>query len=151
MNWRIKVTHTVTAIELFFQTYEQHINSGNIPALVAQFADVFLAAGPQGAQPVRVSDFAVALPERKQLFDSLGCRSTSLVSLDPVALDGRYTLARTRWRMVFDHAQGALTEVFADSTFIVDCSGGGLRIVFYLSHQDIMAVLKERGIMAGTA
>ncbi len=144
--------HAVTDIELFFKTYEQRINSGDIPALVAQFSDAFLAAGAQGAQPVRAVDFAVALPKRKQLFDSLGCRSTSLVSFEPVALDGRYTLVRTRWQMVFDRAQGAAEEeVLADSTFIVDDSDSGLKIVFYLAHQDIMAMLKERGIMAGAA
>lgn len=150
-NRRVKVTHTTAAIELFFQAFEEHSNSGDISAHVSQFADAFLAAGPQGAQPVRAVDFAVALPKRKQLFDSLGCRSTSLVSIEPVALDGRYTLVRTRWRMVFDQAQEAPKEVLADSTFIVNSSGSGLKIVFYLAHRDIMAILKERGIMAGTA
>jgi hypothetical protein len=138
--------HTESALKNFFHLYEQNSHSGEIAAIVSQFADVFFAASPQGAQAVRISDLASAVQKRKQLFDSLGCQSTSLVSLDPVALDARYTLARTRWRMIFSRRPGNAEEILADSSFIVDTNGSELKIVFYLAHQDIMAVLKERGI-----
>jgi hypothetical protein len=135
------------AIETFFREFEQRSDRGDIPALLPQFAETFMAAGPQGAQCIRAADFAVALPRRKQFFDSLGCRSTSLVSLDHNRLDARYVVAKTRWRMTFLQ-EGTTREALADSTYIVDTSGESFKIVFYLAHQDHMTMLREHGILA---
>ncbi len=134
------------AIETFFREFEQRSDRGDIPALLPQFADTFMAAGPQGAQCIRSADFALALPKRKQFFDSLGCRSTALVSLEHNRLDVRYVLAKTRWRMTFAHEDGELKEVLADSAYIVDTGTDTFKIVFYLAHQDIVQTLKDRGI-----
>ncbi len=135
------------AIETFFREFEQRSDRGDIPALLPQFADTFMAAGPQGAQCIRAADFALALPKRKQFFDSLGCRSTALVSLDYNRLDARYVLAKTRWRMTFAHEDGEQKEVLADSAYIVDTGTETFKIVFYLAHQDIMHHARERGIL----
>jgi len=134
-------------IETFFREFEQRSDSGDIPALLPQFADTFMAAGPQGAQCICAADFAMALPKRKQFFDSLGCRSTSLVSLDHDRLDARYVVAKTRWRMTFAREAGELKDVVADSTYIVDTGADAYKIVFYLSHRDLMTVLKDHGIL----
>lgn len=96
---------------------------------------------------MRASDFALAIPKRKQLFDRLGCRSTSLVSLCETQLSARYTMARTQWCFTFDRGQGGRQQVVADSVYIVDTGADALRIVFYLANQDIFTLLKERGIM----
>ena len=136
------------AIETFFREFEQRSDSGDIPALLPLFADAFMAAGPQGAKCVRAADFAVALPKRKQFFDSLGCRSTSLVSLEQNPLDARYVVAKTRWRMTFDQGDGETREALADSTYIVDTSGDSIKILFYLAHQDHMTMLREQGILS---
>jgi hypothetical protein len=39
------------------------------------------------------------------------------------------------------------TELLLDSTFLVDTGGDMFRIVMYLPHQDIIEVLRERGIL----
>ena len=39
-------------------------------------------------------------------------------------------------------------QVLVDSTFIVDTAAAEFRIVLYLASQDIMQVLKDRGISA---
>jgi hypothetical protein len=136
-----------TEVARFFQTYELLISNDDIPALVSLFEDVFLAAGPQGAKSVRAEDFALALPKRKQLFDKLGCQSTVLISLHETALDGRYTLAKTKWRMTFHQPTGN-QEVVVDSTFLLDMGRRDPKILLYLASQDIMEILKDRGILA---
>jgi hypothetical protein len=143
--------HTENAVECFFRAYERNINSGDIAALVSQFADVFFAVSPQGTQPVRASDFAVALPKRKQFFDSLGCQSTSLVTVSPTSLDTRYILTRTQWQMTFGCSRGEPKKILVDSHFIIDTGGDAFKIIFYLASRDIMEILKERGIAAGAA
>jgi len=138
---------TTTPLELFFQTWELNIASGNVPALVASFAEGFLYASPHGTQSVKASDFALALPKRKQLFESLGSQPTTLVSLNETRLDERYTMARTQWLMTFIRNGAEAQRVLADSTYIVDTAGDAFKIVFYLAHQDIKAILKQRGIL----
>jgi hypothetical protein len=137
---------TTDTLERFFRAFETNASSNDIPTQVAQFADVFMAASPQGTQVVRLSDFAVALPRRKQLFDRLGCRSTALVSLEERPLDARYVMASTRWRMTFARNEETAEDVLVDSIYIVDTGGEAFKIVFYLANQDLMQILKQRGI-----
>jgi len=134
------------AIERFFRIFESNASSDNVDAVVSQFADVFMAANPQGAQAVRSSDFALALPRKKQYFDSLGCNSTQLVSLRQKRLDARYVMASTQWKMTFQRPETEPRDVVVDSVFIVDTGGDAEKIVFYLANHDLMLILKERGI-----
>ena len=62
-------------IREFFQGFESSSAAGDVPALTALFAEVFLAAVPDGARAIRAGDFALALPRRFQLFRKLGCVS----------------------------------------------------------------------------
>jgi len=133
-------------IARFFDAFARQSSSTDVQAQTAQFADAFFAAGPQGGKCVCTADFAPALLKRKQLFDSLGCQSNALVSLEETALDARYVLVRTRWQMTFSRSSADPEQVFADSTFIIDTGSQEFKIVLYLAHQDIMQVLKERGI-----
>jgi hypothetical protein len=136
-----------TPLQRFFLAFSELSSSGDIPAIVAQFADPFLAVGPQGAKCVRAADFAAALPGRKQFFESLGCRSTSLVSVEEIPLDTRYVLAKTRWRMVCAPQQGESQEIFGDTAYLVDAGQQDFKILLYLASHDFMQELKERGIL----
>ncbi|MGA9667640.1 MAG: hypothetical protein WBQ94_00440 [Terracidiphilus sp.] len=135
-----------TAIERFFHDFERNSETLNTPAIVSQFADVFFAAGPQGAQCVRVTDFASALPKRKQIFDSLGLQTTSLASLQINRFDSRYAMAHTQWQMTFVDKSGDKQQVLTDSFFIIDTAVEGFKIILYLASQDPTTLLKNRGI-----
>ena len=137
------------ALQNFFRTFEANASSNDVDAQVSQFADVFLAASPQGTQAVRAADFALALPRKKQLFDKLGCRSTELISLREQRLDHRYLMATTRWKLTFASPDKAPEDVIAESVYILDTGAdGAAKIVFYLANQDLMHVLRERGILS---
>lgn len=145
------MNHPSTPVERFFQSYNHANSAGNIPALVGHFADVFLAAGPHGAKPVARADFAHGLLQRKQLFDSLGCQSSSLVSLEETPLDATHAMARTRWKLTFVRKQVEPLNILADSTFIVetgfDAEPESFKIILYLANQDIMQILKDQHIL----
>jgi hypothetical protein len=136
-----------TAISRFFELYSRESNGNDIAALVSHFADPFLSTGPQGTQCVRASEFAAALPKRKELFARLGARPASLVDLKETPLDERYVLAKTRWSLEFVREDLARTELLLDSTFLVDTGTDAFRIVMYMPHQDILQLVKERGIL----
>ncbi len=136
-----------TPLARFFQSCESNSSSGDISALIAQFADVFMAAGPNGTRSVSSADFALALPKRVQLFQSLGCQSTKLVSCIETPLDARFVMAETRWQMTFVREGQAPNEVMADSLYIVDMASKEPKIVFYLAHQDLVATVRNQGIL----
>jgi hypothetical protein len=138
--------NSLLSAETFIRDYERNVAAGNMPAAFAQFADPFLAAVPQGAKIMPVADFAQGLPARKQLFDRMGCESSSLANLHPIPLSARYTLVLTKWRMTFAVAQSSAKEILVDSAFIVDTGGAEMKIILYLAADDIMALMKQRGI-----
>ena len=139
------MTLSDSPVSLFLRGFERMSESNDIPAMVAQFGETFLAAGPQGASCVRSSDFALALPKRKQLFQSLGHSSTALVSVVETPIDERYVLAGTEWKFTF-HKNGNRLEVIVNSTFIVDTGDDEFKIVVYLTNRDAVQILAERGI-----
>jgi hypothetical protein len=133
-----------SAMETFFRNHERNSNSDSIAPLISQFADVFMVGGPQGAQVVQANAFALAVPKRKKQFDDMGWQSTELVSLRETALNGRYMMVETRWRMTFASEDQFPEEIQADSTFILYTGGEEPKIVMYLSHSDALATLANR-------
>jgi hypothetical protein len=130
------------AIETFFRDFEKYTNQNDADRLTSLYADTFMTADPSGARFVQATDLRAFIPKRKQLFATLGYRSTTLVSVHQTKLDDRYVLVRTEWVLHFDRDQIALP-----STYIVQVSGEVLKIVFYLNHENIMTVLRDRGLL----
>jgi hypothetical protein len=128
----------------FFQAFEANTSSSDPAAMGAAYADVFMAAGPQGAQIIRTAEFVAALPRRKQLFDELGCGTAQLISLEQTPLGSRYVMASTRWSLPVDRPQGAPEQIEFESSFILDTGANPFRIVLYLPHQDLLAMVKEQ-------
>jgi hypothetical protein len=136
-----------SALSHFVRSFEHNSSSGNISEAVKQFADQFLAVSPHGSQCIRSVDFAAALPKRKELFKSLGLQSTELIGMKESLLDRRYALAKTRWRFTFVSQLQEPELVEVESTFLVDLGVEPFQIILYLAHQDIMEILKQRGLM----
>jgi hypothetical protein len=132
-----------TPIARFLESFAQKSNSGDLSQQVAQFAGTFLAAGPQGARCVTADDFARALPKRKQLLDSLGLQSSTLLSQNEIPLSDRFVLVQTQWQMTFSHLNAGPRQILAGSTFIVDTESDEFKIVFYLANQDIEKLAKS--------
>ena len=141
------MTTSTAPVQDFFETFERLSADGDAEALAGLYAATFLSAGRDGVQTVKSSDLVHVIPKRKQLLESVGCQSTKLVSVQETKLDDHYSLVRTEWRWRFDRAD-APVEITLPSTFVVYRSGEGCRIVLYLTHDNIMTVLRERGILA---
>jgi len=132
-------------LEVFFQEYERYANRGDAEGTASLFAEVFLAGDPAGVRAVSAVQLGAGVSQRKKLFESLGSRSTELISLEQTTLDDRYVLARTRWRVGFDREE--VQELLLESSFVVHRSEAGPSIVFYLAHESLMDVLEERGLL----
>lgn len=143
---------TETPVARFLSLYARNSNQDDMTAVASHFADPFLSATPTGTQSVRVPDFAAALPKKKALFDRLRSQPTELISISETPLDSRYILARTTWRFSFARDSGPALQIDTNSTFLIDTGEPGttednFKIVLYLSHQDLMQILRVRGIL----
>jgi hypothetical protein len=139
---------TDAALTRFIHSFAHHTATRNLPAIVEHFADTFLAAGPTGANCVRAANFALALPRRADLFASLGCEPAELIHVQPFPIDDRYALVRTTWRFTFRRNTGETDSVDSVSLFLVDTDGDAIRILAYISPQDILETIRRRGTFA---
>jgi ketosteroid isomerase-like protein len=127
-------------IEAFFDTFAAASDELDVDRLGELFAETFLAADPAGARPVSREAFLRALPRRAELFAAAGITRVVLADLDRRALDDAYVLVRTVW-----HAESisASTPIELSSTFILRRDEDGMRVVFYLNHQDLARILSR--------
>lgn len=146
----MSLTQAQDALDRFIANFGHNANHGSPSAVVAQFADTFIAAGPSGSMAVRASDFASALAMRKQLFAKAGYKSSKLVSKKETLLGDRFAVLDTCWRFEFTPENGSAWDVETRSSFFLDM-GGEMRgadpkILVYAAHQDILKLLKEHEI-----
>jgi hypothetical protein len=133
-------------MERFFEAYARNANLGDSAGTVGLFAAEFMAADPSGARVVSAEGLGMGVAKRKKLFEGLGSRATRLVSLKTTALNERYCLAETEWAVEFYRED--VREVLLRSWFVLHQSEAGLKIVFYLADENVMEVLRVRGILA---
>jgi hypothetical protein len=134
-------------VEGFLKRYEVNSNVGDAEEVVKQFADVFMAADPGGARAVPSSVLLMAIPQRKKLFESVKSSVTTLASVKQTRLDERYVLLETEWLVKFDRGRGHCEDLTLGSTFVVHRSDDGMKIVFYLNHEDLTSVLRKKGVL----
>ncbi len=125
----------------FFEAFSAASDSLDPDALAACFAETFMAADPSGAQPVPRDAFLAVLPRRKALFEAAGIGRVALTALDSTSLDESYVLARTTWTGEREGTRSGESPATLSSTFILRRTADGLRIVFYLNHKDLAAIL----------
>jgi hypothetical protein len=110
-----------------------------------QFADQFISADPHQTMVLTRDILVASLPRRRQMFAEVGVGSARCVDAVQLDLDDRYLLVRSEWDA--DRTGGQPLRL--ESTFLVRREDDGPRIVVYLNHRDIAAVL-AREVMATT-
>jgi len=128
----------------FFAEYVAASNRCDIEALAGQFAETFLAGGRQASQAVRRENFLAFLPKRYQALQALGCGDAALVSLHEVEIDAMRLLAVTGWRIEIKGRSAEEEPIRVNSTFLLEEREGGWQILYYVAHDDLERLLKER-------
>jgi hypothetical protein len=135
------------SISSFLRAYAQAGDQCDLDQISTQFASEFIVADPDKPQVIRIADFIRALPYRRSLFDRLGCTGSSLESFRIHPLTTSYALVTTTWKFRFARPHDSGEEVVVDSSLLIHMAKDGPQILVYLPHQDIMKVLRERGIL----
>jgi len=130
-------------VKEFFAEYEKANAEFDATKIASLYTDVFMFAGPQGAQAVKKEDFVKVLPKRKEFFKSAGLVSSKVEAIEASALDARYTCAKVKWRMRFERAGAQAAENENSATYILSSAGDSFQIVFQLDHQDLAKRIPE--------
>ena len=134
-------------VQEFFARYARSRTTLEVETVGAQYAEAFMFAGPNG---VRVADKAgvlASLPKGLAFLESLGHRSTTVVSLDETSLDPHYILARVQFRWRFEKNGQPPVDVEAHATFILHVGDGGPTIVFQQERDDFPDLLRAAGLL----
>ena len=134
------------SLRTFFERF-QSLNAVSDEGIAEMYAGHVMIAGRNGTQVVGSADLLRAVPKRKQLLASVGYQDTSLVGFLETALTERYALVRAQFRWLFHPANSEPATVTLPSTFVVDRGGDSPHIVLYMNEQDVVSVLRERGML----
>jgi hypothetical protein len=138
---------TTDGLRAFFERFQSLSAASDAERLAAMYAGNVMIAGPKGAQVVSSADLQRVIPKRRQLLESVGCQHTALVGFEETTLTDRYSLVRAQFRWDFRAANHEPATVTLPSTFIVDRGGDSPCIVLYMNDQDVVSVLRERGVL----
>ncbi|WP_263415945.1 hypothetical protein [Terriglobus albidus] len=138
------------AVASFFQNFAASSNSKDTPSEISHFANVFVAAGPAGSAVVKVEDFEKVLPKRRQLLEASGLVHTSLKSFDITAATDRHVVVNNTWEMDFETQTHGRVTIPVSATFTIDMATDTPKVLVYLAHQDILQILRDRSMLAGT-
>ena len=140
--------HTVShLVREFFERYRRSRNTMDAGLIDEQYPDAFMFAGPSGARIAEKATVMSTLAKGHQLFETLGHTSTTLASLNEMALDEHYTLVRAKFVWRFEQPSPQPIDVEVDSTFILFIQDAVARIVFQHEHEDFQQALRARGVL----
>ena len=134
-------------LRAFFERFQSLSAASDVERIAAMYAGSVMIAGPRGSQVVSAADLQRAIPMRRQLLESAGYQDTTLVEFEETALTGRYALVRAQFQWRFQAAKSEPITVTLPSTFVVDRGGDAPRIVVYMNEQDVVSVLRDRGVL----
>lgn len=104
-----------------------------------QFAENFLAVDPNSVTVLTPAMLAAALPLRRRKFQDAGISEVCRRETRQLELDERHLLVAAEW----DADRPGQQPIRLESTFLLRRDTAGLRILVYLNHHDVAALLGE--------
>jgi len=134
-------------VKTFFEAFERGSNTFE-DDLAFQFSDPFLVADPDGGiQVVRRDDFLAGIAKRHVFFHSIGFQCVKIVPLDETRLDDRYVMVKVHVQMRFEKHPGQPIDLKDSSTYILFVKDDSPKIVFYTTHENLMKIMQESGLL----
>ena len=135
-------------VKKFFEDFERGSNMFERDLLALQFSDPFMAAGPDGGiQVVKKDDFLAGISKRQAFFHSIGFQFVKIVPLEEIRLDDHYVMVKVHVQMRFEKNPAQPVDLIDYSTYILFVKDDSHRIVFYTTHENLMKILQERGLL----
>jgi hypothetical protein len=137
-------------IRTFFEDFERVSNTFEQDLLASQFSDPFMAADPHGGiQVAKKDDFLAGIAKRQAFFHSIGFQFVKIVPLEETWLDTHYVMVKAHTSMRFEKTLAQPIDLDNDSTYILFIKDDSPKIVFNLTHEDLMKIMQEHGLLPG--
>jgi len=144
------VNQVSTLIKTFFEEFERASNTFERDLLATQFSDPFMAADPHGRiQVVKKEDFLAGIAQRQAFFHSLGLQFVKIVPFEETRLDTHYVMVKAHGSMRFEQIPGQPVDMNHDSLYILFITDDSPQIVFQLTHEDLLKIMQEHGLVPG--
>jgi hypothetical protein len=117
-------------------------SAGSGTETTALFASNFLALEPARAVALTPAILAAALPARRGMFDAAGVGDIRRADARQLRLDDQHIIVSVDWTA----ERAGRNPLRLESTFLVRREPDGPRIVVYLNHHDIAAMLSAGSI-----
>ena len=141
------MTQVSYVIKKFFGDFERESNTFE-QDLAFQFSDPFMAADPDGGiQVVKQAEFLAGIAKRKVFFQSIGFQFVKIVPLDEIRLDDSYMMVKVYSHMRFEKNPGQPIDLQDSSTYILFVKDDSPRIAFYTTHENLMKIMQEKGLL----
>lgn len=137
-------------IKTFFEDFERASNTFERDLLVSQFCDPFISADPNGGiQVVKQDDFLAGIAKRQAFFHSIGFQFVKIDPFEENSLDARYVMVKAHGSMRFEKTSGQLIDIDNDTTYVLFIKDNSPKIIFTLTHEDLMKIMQEHGLLPG--
>jgi hypothetical protein len=137
-----------TLIRTFFEDFERASNTFEQELLASQMSDPFMAANPHGGiQIVKKDEFLAGIAKRQAFFHSIGFQFVKIAPLEETRLDTSYVMVKARAQMRFEKTPGQPVDLDSTSVFILFIKGDTPEIVFQLTHEDLLKIMQEHGLL----
>jgi len=131
-------------VKAFLEKYARANSSSDVSLIGSLYADAFMFAGPNGARTVRKEDFLKIIPKMKAYFASIGLSETCLHSVETVAVDSKYLLAKAGWKITVRDQNGDCRQLDAFATYVLERKDADtLSIVMQIDHQDLATLIRN--------
>lgn len=135
------------SIKRFFEDFERASNTFEAALLARLFSDPFMAADPNGGvQVVKQTNFLAGTTRRQTFFHSIGFQFVKIVPFEEFQLDNHYAMVKAHKFMRFEKAPGQPVDISNDTSYVLFVKDAAPKIVFYLTHDDLIKILQERGL-----
>src|SRR6266702_6549477 len=135
-------------VKSFFEDFERSSNTFESDLIAAQFSDSFMAADPSGnTQVVKKDEFIAGISKRQAFLQSVGFKSVQIRVLEEKQLDKHYMLVKTQAHMQLEKNSGMPIEITSNSTYILFTKDDSPKIVFYLTHEKLVEIMQEHGLL----
>jgi len=137
-------------VKTFFEDFERASNTFERDLLSSQFSDPFMVADPSGGiQVVKKDDFLTGIAKRQAFFHSIGFQSVKIVPLDETPLAPHYVMVKAHAQMRFEKPPDQFVDLESDSVYILFIKEDSPKIVFNLTHEDLLKIMQEHGLLPG--
>src|SRR5262245_52306551 len=134
------------SLDQFFRRYAELSLGPQPEALAGLYAPTFIVGGPEGSHAfANDSRFLEWLRQVAVFNREHGMRTLTVVSIHQTELSPLHTLANVTWGARFDKTGDRLIEFVI--SYLLEQSGGGWRILSYISRADQNAEMAKEGLL----